>query len=190
MSDTTTQSRTVNGVNVDDLVATVEAVTATPSIAEFHFRAANQWLGGGHNRTTISGFYGAGAEQQRATPFVLDNDEPPVLLSGDKAPNPVEYVLHALAGCLMTSLVYHAAARSISVDGVDVRLEGDLDLHGFLGMDDSIRNGYQAIRVRFDVHGDLTDEQKAELVALAHQRSPVFDIITNQVPVDVGLDQP
>jgi uncharacterized OsmC-like protein len=179
----------VNGVNVDDLVHTVEAVTASPSIADFRFRAANQWLGGGHNRTEINGFYGAGAEQHHADPFVLDNDEPPVLLSGDAAPNPVEYVLHALAGCLMTSLVYHAAARGISVDGVDVRLEGDLDLHGFLGMDDTIRNGYEAIRVHFDLQGDLTDEQKVELVAVAQQRSPVFDIITNGVPVDVDLER-
>jgi uncharacterized OsmC-like protein len=184
MIDTTT-ARIVNGVNVDDLVATVEAVTATPTIADFRFRADNRWLGGGLNRTTISGFYGAGDEQQHATSFVLDNDEPPVLLSGDKAPNPVEYVLHALAGCLMTSLVYHAAARGITVNGVDVHLEGDLDLHGFLGMDDTVRNGFQGIRVSFDVQGDLTDEQKAELVTLAQQRSPVYDIITNRVPVKV-----
>jgi uncharacterized OsmC-like protein len=184
MTDTTT-ARIVNGVNIDDLVSTVGAVTATPTIADFRFRADNRWLGGGHNRTTIAGFYGAGDEHQHATSFVLDNDEPPVLLSGDKAPNPVEYVLHALAGCLMTSLVYHAAARGITVDGVDVHLEGDLDLHGFLGMDDTVRNGFQAIRVRFDVQGNLTDEQKAELVVLAQQRSPVFDIITNRVPVEV-----
>jgi uncharacterized OsmC-like protein len=189
MTDTNTNARIINGVNVEDLIQTVEAVTATPGIADFRFRADNEWLGGGHNRTTISGFYGAGEEQRHATAFVLDNDEPPVLLSGDKAPNPVEYVLHALAGCLMTSLVYHAAARGIAVDGVDVRLEGDLDLHGFLGMDDNVRNGYQAIRARFEVQGDLTDEQKAELVTLAQQRSPVFDIISNRVHVDVDVER-
>ena len=145
----------------------------------------NRWLGGGHNRTDIAGFYGAGAEQPHTRPFVLDNDEPPVLLSSDQAPNPVEYVLHGLAGCLMTSLTYHAAARGIPLQGVRTRLEGDLDLHGFLGLDEQVRNGYEQIRVRFEFDGDLTEEQKQQLVELAQQRSPVFDIVTNQVPVTV-----
>src|SRR5690606_30866371 len=113
-----------------------------------------------------------------------------VLLSGDKAANPVEYVLHALAGCLTTTLVYHAAARGIAVEAVTTRFEGDLDLQGFLGLSKSVRNGFSAIRVAFSLEGDLTEAQKRELIAMAQEYSPVFDIVTNGVPVSVSLWDP
>jgi uncharacterized OsmC-like protein len=180
----------VNGVDVDRLFATKDAIKQAPTLANFTFRVRNSWLGGGHNRSTVKDFYGAGAEDtSRTEPFVLDNGEVPVLLGSDEGPNPVEYVLHALAGCLTTSLVYHAAARSIQIDEVQSVLEGDLDLHGFLGLSDSVRNGYQNIRVTFRIEGDATDEQLEELGRLAQQRSPVFDILTNPVPVSVTVEK-
>jgi uncharacterized OsmC-like protein len=182
------QSKVVNGVNVDQLFGTIEAIKGTPSIARFHFRATNSWIDGGHNRSTIKEFYGAGQEDlSRAKAFVMDADEPAVLLGRDNGANPVEYVLHALAACLTTSLVYHAAARGIQVEEVESTLEGDLDLHGFLGMDDSIRNGYERIRIGFKVKADASEEQIEELVRIAQQRSPVFDIVTNPVAVRVEL---
>jgi uncharacterized OsmC-like protein len=178
----------VNGVNRAQLFDTVNAIQETPGLARFRFRAQNQWLSGGHNRTRIQGFYGAGQEDpSRAQPFVLDADEPPVLLGEDHGANPVEYVLTALAGCLTTSLVYHAAARGITLHEVESRLEGDLDLHGFLGLSDQVRNGYENVRVTFRVKGDASEDALAELVELAQQRSPVFDIVTNPVPVTVEL---
>lgn len=180
----------INGVDVDRLFATIDAVGKDTSIADFRFRAENSWMRGGHNRSTIQGFWGAGQEDpSRTKPFVLDNDEPAVLLGEDHGANPVEYVLHALAGCLTTSLVYHAAARGIRIDEVSSMLEGQLDLRGFLGMDDTVRNGYEKVRVTFRVKGDATDEQLEELCRVAQRRSPVFDIVSNPVPVEVKLER-
>lgn len=180
----------INGVDVDRLFATIDAVGKDTSLADFRFRAENRWMRGGHNRSTIQGFYGAGQEDPtRTKPFVLDNDEPAVLLGEDHGANPVEYVLHALAGCVTTSLVYHASARGIRIDEVSSTLEGQLDLRGFLGMDDSVRNGYEKIRVTLRVKGDATDKQLEELCRLAERRSPVFDIVSNPVPVEVKLER-
>jgi uncharacterized OsmC-like protein len=183
------QEKVVNGVNVTQLFGTIDAITAQPSIAKFQFRVANRWQGGGHNQSRIDGFSGACQEQHRAAPFVLDNDEPPVLLGRDQGANPVEYVLHGLAGCLTTSLVYHAAARGIRIDAVESLLEGDLDLRGFLGMSEKVRNGYQRICVTMKVAGDATAAQLEELCQLAQQRSPVFDIVSHAVPVDVRIER-
>jgi uncharacterized OsmC-like protein len=187
---TTSLPTPLNGVDRKALFDTIAAVKATPDLATFKFRVRNKWIDGGLNRSEISGFYGTGAEIDHAQTFELYNDEPPVLLSGDKAANPVEYVLHALAGCLTTTLVYHAAARGISVEAVTSRFEGDLDLQGFLGLTKAVRNGFSAIRVSFSIDGDLSDEQKRELIAIAQEFSPVFDIVSNGVPVGVSLWDP
>ena len=124
-----TVSGTINGVDAERMRATVQAVPQNPGPAAFQFRVANQWINGGRNRSTIKSFYGVGGEDSvRTKPFVLDADEPPVLSGEDHAANPAEYVLHALAACLTTSLVYHAAARGIRIESVESTLEGDLDL--------------------------------------------------------------
>jgi uncharacterized OsmC-like protein len=111
-----------------------------------------------------------------------------VLLSGDTGPNPVEYILHGLAGCLTTSMVYHAAARGIAITAISSRFEGGLDLRGFLGISRSVRNGFSAIRVVFAIEGDLSEAQKQELIAVGQQFSPVFDIVSNGVPVHCTLE--
>lgn len=178
----------VNGVDREKLFGTIEAIKADPAIATFQFRLKNWWIDGGENRSRIDDYYGAKQEMRHEQVFELVNDEPPVLLSKDKGPNPVEYVLHALAGCLTTSLVYHAAARGIAVKGVTTRFEGDLDLRGFLGMSDEIRRGYRQIRVYFDVDADCDEATKRELVAMGEKYSPVFDIVSNGVPVACTLD--
>ncbi len=184
------QTSTVNGVSVDELFKTVDSVKKNKSIAKFSFRADNTWIDGGHNRTSIRNFYGAGGEDtSRKTPFILDADEPKVLLGTDRGANPVEYVLTALAGCLTTSLVYHAAARGIAIHEVESHLEGDLDLRGFLGISDEVRNGYDNIRVSFKIKADASAEQLRELVELAQRRSPVFDIVSHPVPVNVELKE-
>lgn len=179
----------VNGVDVERLFGTIEAVRENPEIAKFVFRSSNTWMGGGHNRSTIKGFYGACQEDAtRTEPFVLDADEPPVLLGEDKGPNPVEFVLHALAACMTTSLVYHAAARGIEIRSLETRFEGDLDLRGFLGMSDKVRRGFEGIRVLFDIDADLDDAGKADLIETAQRYSPVFDMLTNGVPVRCELE--
>ncbi len=183
-SSTADAPNLVNGVDVTALGEVVETVKNQPAIAKFQFRAKNRWIDGGHNRSSIKEFHGAGQEDTtRTEAFVLDNAEPPVLLGQDQGPNPVEYVLHALAGCMTTTMVYHAAARGIHIESVESELEGDLDLHGFLRMDDSVRNGYENIRVKFNVKSDATKEELAELARI----SPVFDIVSNPVPVDVAV---
>ena len=179
-----TQNTVINGVDVTALGETVAAVQGQPEIAKFQFRAKNRWLGGGHNRSEIKGFYGACQEDDtRTEPFVLDNAEPPVLLGEDQGANPVEYVLHALAGCMTTTMVYHAAARGINIESVETELEGDLDLHGFLRIDENVRNGFENVRINFKVKSDATPEQLGELARI----SPVFDIVTNPVPVEVHI---
>jgi uncharacterized OsmC-like protein len=184
------EQKIVNGVNVDQLFETINVIKDQPDIAKFRFRASNKWINGGHNRTSIKDFYGAGQEDtSRTEPFVLDADEPPVLLGTDQGANPVEYVLTALAGCLTTSLIYHAAAQGIKIDEVESRFEGDLDLRGFLGLSENVRNGYENIRVTFKIKADAPKEKLEELVKLAQQRSPVFDIVSNPVPVSVRLEQ-
>jgi uncharacterized OsmC-like protein len=180
----TTINDIINGVDVGQLGTTVDAVRRTPSLATFRFRAANQWIDGSHNRSTIKGFYGAGQEDTfRSTPFVLDSDKPLVLLGKNHGPTPVEFVLHALAACLTTSLVYHAAARGIRIESVESKLEGDLDLHGFLGLSENIRKGYQQIRASFTVKSDASQEQLEDLTKF----SPVYDIVSNPVPISIAI---
>jgi uncharacterized OsmC-like protein len=181
--------KTVNGVAVDDLYKTIDIIKATPAIAKFKFRVHNQWVDGGQNVSTADTFYGAGGEQSRKKPFVLEADEPPILLGKDTGANPVEHLLHALASCLTTSMVYHAAARGVHIEEVESSLEGDLDLHGFLELDKNVRNGYQGIQVKFKIKADVPDEQLQELGQLGPGHSPVFDSLTNGVPVSVTAER-
>jgi uncharacterized OsmC-like protein len=178
----------VNGVNVSKLFETVGVIKEKPEIAKFNFKAKGKWINGGHNRTTINEFYGACQTFKRSQPFVFEKDEPPVLLGEDHGANPVEYVLAALDGCLTTSLIYHAAAQGIKIDEVETSFSGDLNLHGFLGLNENIRNGYEKIKVTFKIKADASKEKLQELVQLAQKRSPVFDIVSNPTPVEVSLE--
>jgi uncharacterized OsmC-like protein len=179
----------VNGVAVDDLFSTVDAIKATPAIAKFRFRIHNQWQGGSLNSSTVNEFRGACQDLSRRESFVLQADEPAVLLGHDTAPNPVEHLLHALASCLTTSLVYHAAARGIAIEEVESRLEGDIDLHGFLDLDERVRNGYQGIQVKFRIKANVPDAQLDELARLGSGHSPVFDSLTRGVPISVTAER-
>jgi len=177
-----------NGVNVDQLIGTMNAIKDNPDLAHFHFRATNEWVSGGHSRTTIQSFYGAGSEDtSRSGPFILEGDEPPVLLGSNAGPNAVEAVLHALASCLAVGFVYNAAAQGVQVDGLEFDLEGDIDLHGFLGLSEQIRPGYQNIRVSYRVKSDAPREKLEELCEYVQKTSPVLDIIRNPIPVSVTL---
>ena len=173
----------INGVAVDDLFSTIDAVKATPSIAKFKFRVRNQWETGSRNRSTARNFTGANQELSHAKPFVLEADEPAILLGKDLAANPVEYLLHALASCLTTSMVYHASARGIQIEQVESSFEGDIDLHGFLDLDPNIRKGYQEIRVDFKIKANVPHEQLQEIAQLGTGHSPVFDSLTKGVPI-------
>jgi uncharacterized OsmC-like protein len=185
---TTTAEATRNGVDTEQLYGTLDAIKADPTLARFQFRARNRWIDGAHNRTTIRDFYAANQEDtSRAGEFVIDAGEPAILLGTDTGPNPAEYLLHALAACLTTSLVYVAAARGVHLTEVESTLEGDMDVQGALGLSDEYRNGFEQIRVSFRVEGDAPEEKLREVVERAQQRSAVFDMVTNGVPVTVDV---
>ena len=179
----------VNGVNVDEMFGTIDAIKSAPVIGAFKFRAANKWINGGLNRTTINNFYGTQKEHTHKAPFVLDADEPPLLLGEDQGPNPVEYALTALAACVTTSIVYHAAAKGIELKSVESRLEGDIDLRGFLGISEDVSPGYKGIRMVFKIDSDAPAEKIDELIQVAPNLSPVYRTITGAVPVSVQLDK-
>lgn len=181
--------KSVNGVNVTRLFDTIDIIKGNPDIAKFKFRAKNTWQAGTHNRATVKSFYGALQEDDSRSPLVFEIDEPPVLLGENKGANPVEYLLVGLSGCLTTAMVAHAAARGIELKSVQSRLEGDLDVQGFLGLSDSIPVAYQEIRVNFKIEADISDQEKQELIELAQKYSPVFNTVTRPVPVKVGLDR-
>jgi len=179
----------VNGVNVDQLLDTINVIKENPGLARFTFRAKTAWVDGGHSRTAIQSFYGAGQEDtSRPRPFVLEGDEPPVLLGNNAGPNAVEAVLHALASCLAVGFIYNAAAQGIQVESLDFDLEGDLDLHAFLGLSDQVRPGYEGIRVNYRVKADAPRERLEALCDYVKRTSPVLDIIANPVPVTVTLE--
>ena len=185
----TKQNLVVNGVNVTQLVDTVGLIKENADIAGFKFRASNKWINGGHNRSEINEYYGALQENSREEAFVMDNDEPPVLLGEDKGANPVEYVLHALAGCMTTTMVYKAALLGIKLDEVESELEGDLDVRGLLEISDDVRNGYQNIRVNFKVKADGAAPETLKQLEKLCMGSPVFDIVTNSVPVTITVNE-
>lgn len=175
-----------NGVNVDQLMATVEHVQADPSLGKFEFRAKNNWIEGGHCVTSVKSFYGAGEEDSsRENTFTMEADHPNVLLGEDLAPSAAEIVLHALGSCLTAAMTYHAAAQGIDIEGMESSLVGDLDLQGFLGLDPEVRKGYEGIKVKFKVKSDASEEQ---LRALS-QFSPVFDMISNPTPIAIEFEK-
>jgi uncharacterized OsmC-like protein len=183
------EQTTINGVNVGQLVGTIDAVREKADIAKFKFRAKNKWLNGGHNRSTIKEFYGACQEDtSREKPFVFDNDEPPVLLGENNGANPVEFILHAMAGCITTTFVYYAAVNGIKIDEIESTYEGDLDLRGMLGLPGRTQVGYERIRVNFKVKSDAPREKLEELIKLAQQRSPATNTVMNPVPVSINLE--
>lgn len=174
----------INGFDTQALTQIVGALTNDRSLAKFEFRARNQWIDGGENRSTIQGFYGAGSEDRsRVRPFTITNDEPPLLLGNNAGANPGEFVLHALAGCVTTTTVMHAAARGINVRSISTELTGDIDLQGLLDLDPAVRPGYQGIKVKMDIQADCSDEALDELLAFVHSHSPVCDTLMRPVPV-------
>lgn len=175
----------INGVNVSNLFETINAIENDPAIANFQFRARNTWVDGGLNEFTFKDFYGALHEHtSREVPFAFKADEPEVLLGEDRGPNPVEYLLGALSACMTTTLAYKLAARGIEVDSISSDYQGDLDLHGFLDLDSTVRSGFNGIRVNFKVKSDADMRTIEELI----RTSPVYDMIANPVPIKINVE--
>ncbi|MEN6335815.1 MAG: OsmC family protein [Phycisphaerales bacterium] len=175
----------INGIDLEVLQNTTNAIEQDPSLGKCRFRATNKWIGGAHNRSRIDDFYAAGEERNHQQPFELDADEPPMLAGDDQAPNPVEHLLHALASCVTTSMVAHAAVRGIHIEELESQVEGDIDLRGFLGLANDVPKGYTNIRVKFRAKGD--PENIAKLRRLA-EFSPVYNTLTQGVGVDIEVE--
>jgi uncharacterized OsmC-like protein len=182
----TTAPSSRNGVDTAQVYGTLDLLAAQPELARFEFRVRNRWIDGPHSRSTIQDFWGAGAEDvTRTQPFVIDASEPPVLFGRNQAPNPAEFLLHALAGCLTLTIVNVAAARKVELYEVTSTLTGVLDARGATGVDDSYRNGFERITVDFAIKGNAAPEKLQEIVDRAKARSVVYDMVVNGVPVDV-----
>jgi uncharacterized OsmC-like protein len=173
-----------NGVDVTALGATIGAIRQQPELAQFKFRAHNQWDTGAHNVATVEDFYGTGQEMEHKQPFTLHADEPAVLLGEDRAANAPEHVLAGLSACLTGTLAYHGAARGLSFESIESEYEGDIDLHGFLGLDPNVRPGFREIRVKFRVKGDADEATIRELL----RRSPVYDTLANPVKIKIEVE--
>ncbi|WP_396657057.1 OsmC family protein [Microbacterium sp.] len=177
-----------NGVDTATLFATLDAVKSQPEIAKFTFRATNSWVTGTHSRSSFADFYGATQELEHRHVTVVDSDHPTVLVGADNGPTPVEYLLHAIAACLTAGIANIAAARTVTLRSVTSRVEGNIDLLGILGLGGGeVRNGYESLRVVFEIDADADEQTVRELVAQSQRRSAVYDVLTNGTAVDVDV---
>ena len=192
MPTETTQPRRVrgplNGVDTPTLFGTLDVVKGQPDLAKFQFRARDRWKSGTLSETTISSFCGAGGEHAHTTTFTLTADHPAVLVGEDRAPLPIEFLLHALATCITGGIANIAAARGVTLTEVESHIEGDINLLGIFGMAKDVRNGYQGIRASFSIKGDAPPEKLQEIVEQSRARSAVFDVLTNGVPVSLSVN--
>jgi uncharacterized OsmC-like protein len=176
-----------NGVAIEALRGAREALTEAPVAARFQWRATNTWVNGTHSRSTIEGFAGLGEEQSHRQPYELDTDHPEIFAAEDNGPTPVELVLAGLAGCLSAGVATVAANRGIALRSVKATVEGDMDIQGILGIDPAVRNGFSAIRVRYEVDADASKADVEAIVNQSQKRSAVFDVITNPTNVRVEV---
>ena len=177
-----------NGVDTPALFATIGAVKGQPELAKFQFRASSRWLAGTHSVSRVEAFSGAGGTHKHEIDFQFHADHPKVLTGGGSGPTPVEFLLHGIAACLTAGIANVAAARGVTLSEVAATVEGDIDLRGILGLSKEVRNGYQGIRVRFQIKGDAPEAKLREIVEQSRARSAVFDVLTNGTRVDVEVD--
>lgn len=183
----TTKSPVDNGVNVEALLAARAALTDAPEAAKFKWRATCEWKRGTHSRSTVEGFYGLGEEQHHKKAFTFDADHPQIFASEDHGATPVEIVLAGLASCLTAGIAAVAQNREIQLRRVTATIEGGMNLYGILGIDSDVRNGFDGIKVSYDIDADATPEEIRAIVAQSQKRSAVYDIVTNPTNVTVEV---
>ena len=177
-----------NGVNVEALLGAREALSKAPEAAKFNWKATSKWVGGTHTRTHMKSFFGLGQDQSHKSEFTFDMDHPEIFASEDKGATPVEMVLTGLAGCLTAGVAAVAQLRQIQLRSVKATLEAGMDMQGILGIDSEVRNGFDGIKVTYDIDADATPEEIRAIVAQSQKRSAVYDIITNPTNVTVEDD--
>ncbi|MGD2173061.1 MAG: OsmC family protein [Gammaproteobacteria bacterium] len=176
-----------NGVNVEALLGAREALTETPEGAKFNWRATCKWINGTHSHSTVKSFFGLGEEQTHRTEFSFDADHPEIFASEDHGATPVELVLVGLASCLTAGVAAVAQHRDIQLKSVKATLEGGMDIQGILGIDADVRNGFDGIKVSYDIDADASEDDIKAVVAQSQKRSAVFDIVTNPTNVTVEV---
>ena len=177
-----------NGIDTPTLFATLNVVKGQPELAKFQFRATNRWIRGTNSRSRIEPFKGAGGVHAHKGVHEYDADHPAVLVGGDEAPTPVEFLLHAIAACITSGIANIAAARGVTLTEVRSTVEGDIDLLGILGLSDQVRNGYEKIRVSFEIKGDAPPEKLRQIVEQSRARSAVYDVLSHGVPVEITVN--
>jgi uncharacterized OsmC-like protein len=175
----------VNGINLGVLQETVAAIRQDPELGKCRFRARNKWSGGAHNCSTISDFDAAKQRMEHKQSFELHCDEPQILAGQDDGANPVEHLLNALAGCVTTSMVAHAALLGIRIEELESELEGDIDLNGFLGLDNNAPKGFTEIRVNFKVK---TEPENLEKLRQLTTFSPVYNTLIHSPSVNIQVE--
>ena len=176
-----------NGVDTPNLLATINVVKGTPALAKFRFRASSRWINGTYSESRVESFSGAGGEHTHQSEFRYGADHPAVLVGQDRGPTPIEFLLHGLASCITAGIGNIAAVRGVTLTSVESQVEGDIDLQGILGLSNTVRNGYERIRINFTIAGDAPPEKLREIVEQSRARSAVYDVLTNGVPVDVTV---
>ena len=177
-----------NGVDTPNLLATINVVKGTPALAKFRFRASSRWINGTYSESRVESFSGAGGEHQHQSEFRYGADHPAVLVGQDRGPTPIEFLLHGLAACITAGIGNIAAVRGVTLTSVESQVEGDIDLQGILGLSNTVRNGYERIRINMTIAGDAPPEKLREIVEQSRARSAVYDVLTNGVPVDVTVN--
>ena len=176
-----------NGVNVQALLEAREALTEAPQAAQFTWRASCEWVNGTHSRSTIEDFFGLGEEQKHRTAFTFEADHPEIFASEDHGATPVEIVLAGLASCLTAGVAAVAQNREIQLHSVKATLEAGMDIQGILGIDSDVRNGFDGIKVTYEIDADATKAEIEAVVAQSQKRSAVYDVITNPTEVTVEV---
>ena len=182
-----TDKKVDNGVDVEFLLGAREMLTEAPEAAQFKWRAKCDWVRGTHSQTSVEGFFGLGEEQSHKSTHVFDADHPEVFSSEDHGATPVEIVLAGLASCLTAGVAAVAQHREIQLNSVTATLEGGMDVQGILGVDSDVRNGFDGIKVTYNIDADASQEDIEALVAQSQKRSAVYDIITNPTNVTVEV---
>ena len=187
MSDATMTPQVDNGVNVDALLGAREALTEAPEAAQFTWRATTKWIRGTHTQSAVNGFFGLGEEQSHRAEYTYEADHPEVFASEDNGATPAEMALAALGACLTAGVAAVAQNRAIQLRSVKATVEGGMDLYGILGIDADVRNGFDGIKVMYEIDADATDDEIRAVVAQSQKRSAVYDAITNPTQVTVEL---
>ncbi len=178
------EPKVINGINTKDLKDTIEEIKMNPALGQCQFRLKNEWISADENKSVIHDYYAAGSEQTHQQKFEFTAGEPPLLAGNDKGANPVEFLLTALSSCMTTTIAYYAALNGYKIEEMESDFNGELDLQGLFGLDKTTRPGYQKIDVRFKIK---TDVPIAELETF-YQHSPVYDVVSKSVPVEVTIE--